>query len=49
MMAVLAGNLPAFEDAARALFANDLQRLKTIIADWPKDVSAYTLRIHLSA
>ena len=49
MMAVLAGNLPAFEDAARALFANDLQRLKTIIAAWPKDVSAYILRIHLSA
>ena len=45
LMSVLAGNLPGFEDASRALFANDLQRLETIIADWPDDVSTYILRI----
>ena len=44
IMSVLAGNLPVFEEASRALFANDLQRLDTIIADWPSDVSAYILR-----
>lgn len=46
LMSVLAGNLPGFEDASRALFANDMPRLETIIVDWPSDVSAYILRIH---
>jgi hypothetical protein len=41
VMTVLAGNLPGYEEAARALFAGDRDRLSDLIAAWPKDISAY--------
>ena len=37
-MAVLAGDLPRFEDASRALFADDRATFERLIAAWPKDV-----------
>lgn len=37
-MAAMAGNAPGFEDAARALFAGDAARLRTLIQPWPADV-----------
>ncbi|CAG4915101.1 DUF2239 family protein [Paraburkholderia gardini] len=37
-MTALAGNLPGFEDATRALFANDRPRFEDLTAQWPADV-----------
>ena len=41
-MWVMAGNLPGFEEASRALFAREDARLKQLVRKWPKD-----LRTHL--
>lgn len=40
----VAGNLPGFEEATRALFAGDDARLAVLVAAWPADV-----REHLAA
>ena len=37
----VAGDLPGFEEATRALFAGDLARFRTLMAPWPADVRAY--------
>jgi hypothetical protein len=42
-MSALAGDLPGFEEASRALFANDRAALETLIAGWPSDVRAHVL------
>jgi hypothetical protein len=44
-MVALAGNLAGFEEAARALFAADRERLATLVRDWPADVRAHVLRL----
>jgi hypothetical protein len=44
-MSAMAGNLPKFEEASRALFANDMPRLRTLIGEWPKDVAEHLLRL----
>ena len=44
-MSAMAGVLPGFEEAARALFANDGARLKTQIAPWPRDVRRHVLML----
>lgn len=41
VMSALAGDLPGFEAASRALFAGDLASLKEIAAAWPPDVADY--------
>ena len=43
VMWAIAGNLPGFEEASRALFARDPARFDQIIRDWPSDI-----RDHLS-
>lgn len=48
-MSALAGDLPGFEEASRALFAGDLAHLETIAADWPADVRDFVLRLTASA
>jgi hypothetical protein len=42
-MAAMAGDLPDFENAARALFAGDLAELARRIAGWPPDISRQTI------
>ena len=37
-MHALGGNLPAYEDATRALFAGDIARFEEVLAHWPNDV-----------
>lgn len=37
-MFIMAGDLPLFEDASRALFAQDFIKLKTYTARWPADI-----------
>ncbi len=44
-MSVLAGNLPGFEEAIRALFANDLAGLQQHMAGWPDDVRGHALQL----
>ena len=44
-MSTMAGHLPGFEEASRALFAHDLVGLVARIADWPVDVQAHLHKI----
>ncbi|CAE6780840.1 DUF2239 family protein [Paraburkholderia haematera] len=46
-MTALAGNLPDYEDATRALYADDRARFDGIVAEWPEDVRNHAL--HLAA
>jgi hypothetical protein len=45
VMSALAGNLPRFEEAARALFADDMPRFEQLIARWPRDVQKHLVRL----
>jgi hypothetical protein len=47
-MSAVAGNLPGFEEAARALFANDRRLFTQIIAGWTDDVRDYAVRLAFS-
>lgn len=44
-MTAMAGDQPHFEEALRALYANDGRRLSTLIADWPCDVRRHVERL----
>jgi uncharacterized protein len=44
-MSAMAGDFPGFEEASRALFANDGTRLSELIAAWPADVRDYALQL----
>ena len=44
-MCSLAGNLPGFEEATRALYADDRKRYAEQVASWPEDVRNYALRL----
>jgi hypothetical protein len=44
-MWAMAGNLPGFEEASRALFADDRDQLETLTRRWPKDIRAHVLRM----
>jgi uncharacterized protein len=44
-MAVMAGNLPNFEEAARALFADDRRRMASLIAMWPADIRDHVVKL----
>jgi len=41
-MSTMAGDKPHYEDAVRALFANDPARFEKLIAAWPADVHDHT-------
>jgi hypothetical protein len=40
-MAAMAGDMPGFEEATRALFADDCSRFEQHVMGWPDDVRAY--------
>jgi len=44
-MASIAGDLPGFEEAARALFASDPERFGRCVAAWPQDVRAHATQL----
>lgn len=44
-MLAMAGDLPGYEEATRALFADDRSRLEQCIANWPQDVRSHVLRL----
>jgi uncharacterized protein len=41
----IAGDLPQFEEASRALYAKDQERLEGLIAGWPQDIRAHVLQL----
>ncbi|MEI9815170.1 MAG: DUF2239 family protein [Acidobacteriota bacterium] len=47
-MSATAGNLPKFEEAARALFAYDRRKFADLVADWPEDVRDYAVQLAFS-
>jgi hypothetical protein len=44
-MSAISGNRPHFEEATRALFANDPRRFEKLIAEWPADVRDHTAKL----
>lgn len=44
-MSAIAGDRPGFEEATRALFADDRGRFATLIAAWPKDIREHITRL----
>lgn len=44
-MHAIAGDLSQFEEASRALFRDDRDRLGSILDAWPRDVHAFVLRL----
>ena len=44
-MSAMAGNLPGFEDATRALFANDAARFMQYTETWPIDIRAHAQKL----
>jgi hypothetical protein len=48
-MSAMAGNKPHYEDAIRALFADEAAHFEELIAAWPADVRDYALALAESA
>ncbi len=48
-MQALAGDLPDYEEATRALFADDRAGLEQMTAGWPPDVRTHALRLAFGA
>ena len=44
-MSAMAGNLPHFEEASRALFADDRRRFVGQIASWPPDIRDHAVKL----
>jgi hypothetical protein len=44
-MSAMAGNLPHFEEATRALFADDRRRMADLIATWPADIRDHIVKL----
>jgi hypothetical protein len=44
-MSAIAGNLPGFEEATRALFSYDRRSFTHLVANWPEDVRDYAVRL----
>src|SRR6201996_8843064 len=47
-MSAIAGNLPQFEEATRALFADDRRRFADLVASWPEDVRDHAVKLAFS-
>ena len=45
-MSAIAGNLPHFEEASRALFANDTTKFHDLIAGWPTDIREHLIKLY---
>lgn len=48
-MTALGGDLPGFEEAMRALFADELERFKSLLAAWPDDVREHAIKLAQNA
>jgi hypothetical protein len=47
-MSVMAGNLAGFEEASRALFADDRRKFVGLIAGWPDDIRDHVVKLAFS-
>jgi hypothetical protein len=47
-MSAMAGNLPRFEEATRALFGDERRRFASLIAAWPGDIRDHIVRLAFS-
>ena len=47
-MSAMAGNLPGFEEASRALFADDRRGFVGLIAGWPGDIRDHIVKLAFS-
>lgn len=47
-MSAMAGNLPGFEEASRALFADDRRQFVALIAGWPGDIRDHIIKLAFS-
>lgn len=47
-MSTMAGNLPQFEEASRALFADDRRRFTGLTAEWPADIRDHIIKLAYS-
>jgi uncharacterized protein len=47
-MSAMAGNLPGFEEASRALFADQRRRFSEHIAGWPGDIRDHVVKLAFS-
>jgi hypothetical protein len=45
MLTALAGNLPGYEEATRALYAGDEAAFRKRVTRWPEDIREYALRL----
>lgn len=48
-MTAMAGDLPGFEEATRALFANDHEKFRQLIAAWPVDMRDHAVALAFGA
>jgi hypothetical protein len=48
-MSAMAGNLAHFEEASRALFADDQRRFTSLIAAWPVDIRDHVVKLAYSS
>jgi uncharacterized protein len=48
-MSAMAGNLPGYEDAIRALFADDRKVFAERVAPWPADIRDYAVKLAFAA
>lgn len=44
-LSAMAGNLPGYEEATRALFGRDGERFDELIRDWPQDIRQHVQRL----
>jgi hypothetical protein len=44
-MTAIAGNLPGFEEANRALFAGDRRQFQMQVKDWPADLRDHASKL----
>jgi hypothetical protein len=44
-MSAMAGNLPGFEEAGRALYAANRAVFDDLVRDWPADIQAHARRL----
>jgi uncharacterized protein len=48
-MSAMAGNLPGFEEATRALFAGSSERFNELVASWPVDIRDHARKLSEAA
>ena len=44
-LTAMAGNLPGYEEASRALYARDKKRFHELTRDWPRDIRLHARRV----